>query len=201
MSRHDSLSECVCVCRAAYASSSDGFPVSYQCLICQGKLQQVCVCVCVFSASRRIILSLMSRNMLFPADSLTHTNSLSLPSFNPLKSFLSFFLFFFFPLKLFLPPPHPNHSWLNQLQNEVKQLHVAKLLMWNDSDYGPVVSVEAVCAAGFPLARKRADRNTQASRNPRSSLLIRTWQSYQLTLNMLRRAVFVQTVIRCHWDS
>ena len=124
----------VCVCRAAYASSSDGFPVSYQCLICQGKLQQVCVCVCVcvcvYVFCQSAYHSVFNEQKHAVPCRLAHSHQLSLSSILQSPEVFPFFLsFFFFPLKLFLPPPHPNHSWLNQLQNEVKQLHVAKLLM------------------------------------------------------------------------
>lgn len=140
LSRPDSLSECVCVCRAAYAPSSDCFQCQISVSSAKANYSKcVCVFVCVFCQSAHHSVFNEQKHAVPCRLAHSHQLSLSLPSFNPLKSFLPFF---FFALKLFLSPhppppsflPHPNHSWLNQLQNEVKQLHVAKLLMWNDSD-------------------------------------------------------------------
>lgn len=116
VSRPDSVSlrVCFCVCVllcAAYALSSDRF----QCQISVSSAkanyskrphlcERICKSVCVFSATRYIILPLMSRRMLFPADSLGDTSSLS--SSTRLQS-----------------PPPEHFPTADLIQHQVKELH------------------------------------------------------------------------------
>lgn len=118
------LSACVCVralTSAAYAPSSD----CSQCQISVSCAKSnyggcVCVCLCVFPATRHIILPLMSRNMLFPADSISDTNTLSIPSSRSPSS-SSFSFVDTLPTHARTSPFHLNRLTLNQLQNQVRE--------------------------------------------------------------------------------
>lgn len=73
-----------CACLWARSITSRAYAPSSDCSLCQISVSSAklhyAARVCVFTATRHIILPLMSRNMLFPADSLGNTNTLSIPS-------------------------------------------------------------------------------------------------------------------------
>lgn len=106
---------CVCVCCSALPTrchrtafsvrSASHLPrqITASVRICASAY--VRVCVCVFSATRYIILPLMSSSMLFPADSLSDTSSLSSSTC------------------LHQSPPPEHFPTADLIQHQVKELH------------------------------------------------------------------------------